>query len=1564
MIDTTHIIKAQEYEISLPNEEEAYALQSSISSLQESQINTVLNKVLNAYANTDAIYQFDIVELDLGTVSKSNYKNEIVYRIEEELTKFLSYTIQENGQLRTGKYINIQHKKIDAVAHFFQKGYFQWNTHNNTTPVKLVEELLQAQPKGLRAMLKRVGNSLQTRKRMIYQLPDKLLDTIVLFIGKKEGDYMITYKDKVIEQQKKKPIVKTSPYAFKNAVWEIILAYLFSESKSYYDKKSFLSYLIQKIAAKYNITYQKLIKTLAVAVAKDKKFTTQHIEFKSILVQLTHQHNTQSVQKPIDLTKEKEHRDQFFAQLTYYIQYGVFETTSNISSKRIFNIYFLQVLKMREGRILFYVDQWLQDQSKKERLLAVASKGVLEHILATTTNTVVKTSKTFIENLSKHAASFSESASAINTHIKQQRATFILSLTLLPTALERTIIRDLLRTIWLNTTTTPEAFIQFLQEGKKEFSSAHKHIIDQFIHTFDHHQETAVLEEIATQVYTYTRYTNSALWNSWLEDNLPIWMQKTNKSKKEIHAFIHTHSAARDTSIAFQQFIGNPKTFKARLSHSNQEIQEDHTQHSSKEIVISILTHGKLPWWLKQHYSWASFQADYTTLWKSSAGKALILNIIKKNNDRISYSKIIQEDKLYELWISLDTTAGKKHAMLLIEVAQCIGEQLLAIGSTTLFKYNHYKETVLNYFIKGSFAKHTTIVFNFLKEWSAGTNIYKEASVFELYISILEKHLQATTVYSSFKSWKAAIIKEQLPSAAIQDVTIPSLHAFLATHLDTQKQELPIWDQLQASIKKAPKQFDSLLQRVAGRASIQQSLKHDTIHKLIHLQLNTRQQKLYKETVQQLDTYQAYLTTQAYNKSIHIFQEILLLKLSTQKINKWGLSHWNYAVFRAINQAIGIQKNKRIIQAIHDKLTIENKKSHIENQHILAQLQKQVAIHKQKPSSQKQQASTTMFSNPILHILASSKDLTLKEIDARITKKLTTNQRAYYKQTIAYLDNYILPKLSIKETKNTTALFMQLVMLHLHKDNLRKWKLKDWGALLFYSTKEMLGHKKNETILKQIKERKNLYNQHQKLNLQLQQLRNKKVSNPAKKQVPEQAVTTHIEETIIQTIPSNQQLYYKQTLAYLQVYSYFISTQHTKAIKEIVISLLHSKIQANTIRNWQLKDWAKLLMDSIHQVIGVQKNQDILTAIKADKKADQEYINQLEKVVVGNPNHTITKTIVTSVYDTTAAALDLLETASTGDIHNLITQKITGNQLRFYTQTKHFIDAYASYLSIKDHKLLQELLSKYIAIQFQKNNLRLWKLEDWIKIIFYFSHQALGDKKYKESIIRFRESVKSNTTSSITTQLNFFNQLNKLATKEPQGILKHIQKNMDKEEEDYKKLGEEIPHEFIDPIFITQAGVIILAPYLAMLFQKCGLMEDSQFISTASRHKAVHLLSYAVTGHTDYAEHEMIMHKVLCGLPINTPLTGIETLDDAQKSIVDGLLNAVIQHWSALGNTSIEGLRTSFLQREGKLEEEGEYYFLKIEEKTYDMLLDQIPWNISRINLSWMHKILNVAWRG
>jgi hypothetical protein len=83
---------------------------------------------------------------------------------------------------------------------------------------------------------------------------------------------------------------------------------------------------------------------------------------------------------------------------------------------------------------------------------------------------------------------------------------------------------------------------------------------------------------------------------------------------------------------------------------------------------------------------------------------------------------------------------------------------------------------------------------------------------------------------------------------------------------------------------------------------------------------------------------------------------------------------------------------------------------------------------------------------------------------------------------------------------------------------------------------------------------------------------------------------------------------------------------------------------------------------------------------------------------------------------------------------------------------------------------------------------------------------------------------------------------------------------------------------------------------------------------------------------------------------------------DTDRTQIEILLNAVIMNWSILKNTSIDGLRTTFLQREGKLVIDGDRYKLVVQRESYDVLLQHLPWNISMVKLPWMQQLLTVEW--
>jgi hypothetical protein len=175
--------------------------------------------------------------------------------------------------------------------------------------------------------------------------------------------------------------------------------------------------------------------------------------------------------------------------------------------------------------------------------------------------------------------------------------------------------------------------------------------------------------------------------------------------------------------------------------------------------------------------------------------------------------------------------------------------------------------------------------------------------------------------------------------------------------------------------------------------------------------------------------------------------------------------------------------------------------------------------------------------------------------------------------------------------------------------------------------------------------------------------------------------------------------------------------------------------------------------------------------------------------------------------------------------------------------------------------------------------------------------------------------------------------------------------------------GEDEPQPFTGESNIHNAGLVIVAPYVQRLFGLLELTVDGKFVSDDAAQRAVHLLQYVVTGEEATPEYLLVLNKLLCGIHGGVPIVPGISITDKEKTIIEQMLNGVITHWSALGKTSIDGLRETFLQRQGHLYYQDQAWQLKIPQKTFDMLLDRLPWSFALIKMPWMAEPLHVTWR-
>lgn len=165
-----------------------------------------------------------------------------------------------------------------------------------------------------------------------------------------------------------------------------------------------------------------------------------------------------------------------------------------------------------------------------------------------------------------------------------------------------------------------------------------------------------------------------------------------------------------------------------------------------------------------------------------------------------------------------------------------------------------------------------------------------------------------------------------------------------------------------------------------------------------------------------------------------------------------------------------------------------------------------------------------------------------------------------------------------------------------------------------------------------------------------------------------------------------------------------------------------------------------------------------------------------------------------------------------------------------------------------------------------------------------------------------------------------------------------------------------------DAIYIDNAGLVIIYPFIQSLFETIGLYKLGHHVKIDALAPVV--LQYVLRGDQCIKESDLPLNKILAGLTPTTFVPCGMNLSAGCMQACDELLTLLIGHWSALNGMNIARLREAFLRRRGRLEKTELGWRLCVESKGVDVLLSSLPWDmgINTVKLPWMEECLVVEW--
>jgi hypothetical protein len=285
-MDTEINIQKVKFEFSMENEESAFDLYSGWHSFYHSLFERVVERVLAQYDKEDVHLIIEKIELDLGEIPKEIFYEKFPLLLEEKLEELMKRLLIK-GNIEEIKKISDHFLLFETFTYFLVHGFYPWPGNKIKDDFKtLFSKILKEYPDEFRDFLFNYGHYSSLRLRLVLQLENERMEELVALINRVESPFIILYFNLLINEETHRKVGAEKVKEYRNACWELILAYLLVKKGSYFNRREFVSQTIRELAAHYNIEYTMFLSFLTTTAVNYLKGRNDYSELRKILIEL------------------------------------------------------------------------------------------------------------------------------------------------------------------------------------------------------------------------------------------------------------------------------------------------------------------------------------------------------------------------------------------------------------------------------------------------------------------------------------------------------------------------------------------------------------------------------------------------------------------------------------------------------------------------------------------------------------------------------------------------------------------------------------------------------------------------------------------------------------------------------------------------------------------------------------------------------------------------------------------------------------------------------------------------------------------------------------------------------------------------------------------------------------------------------------------------------------------------------------------------------------------------------------------------------------------------------
>lgn len=231
-------------------------------------VEEVLEEVFSRYDSPDEVIQVGRLEVDLAVVAEEEFYESFPKRLKTRLEDAFHDLLRHAGANEV-HIVSLNKDGLEVLISFLRYGRFPETIPEEYRDLRrLLEVVVERDGRELGRELRRYGDSVEVRRRLVRQFKDKELEKVVEVTDLSESLFIKVYTRSLLVSwhRLRQPEITFGDY--RNVVWEVVWAYLLCEGRNFFSRKQLVRQTIAELALRFNLKFLYLLGLLTAGLKK------------------------------------------------------------------------------------------------------------------------------------------------------------------------------------------------------------------------------------------------------------------------------------------------------------------------------------------------------------------------------------------------------------------------------------------------------------------------------------------------------------------------------------------------------------------------------------------------------------------------------------------------------------------------------------------------------------------------------------------------------------------------------------------------------------------------------------------------------------------------------------------------------------------------------------------------------------------------------------------------------------------------------------------------------------------------------------------------------------------------------------------------------------------------------------------------------------------------------------------------------------------------------------------------------------------------------------------------